>query len=224
MMKGNVWKLAAAVVLVVLAGCAVTGCSAPQVAQVAENVEIPADSSERLVYSTHAERPGWTMDEPGTVDGVMSFVGTSARHASEKNAREDARRNTINAVVKYMGTLAKEKFEKAQVTYGLESSVVDATESSRVFEKQLSTNMATKVKLAKWYGEKWQTPTGTGWQYFAMANVPQEAIDETFKSSAADQARKAEQKAKDAADAIARAQAEKASEFWTQMQEQGLVE
>ena len=200
-MKKSALKLALALVLAFLAGCAVTGCSAPKVA---ENVQIPADTSEQLVYSTHAERPVWTVDEPEAADGVLSFVGTSARHASEKSAREYSRRNTINAVVKYMGTLAKEKFEKAQVTYGLESSVIDATESSRVFEKQLSTNMATKVKVAKWYGEKWQTPTGTGWQYFAMATVPREAADESFKLTAAAQARKAEQQAKEAADAIAK--------------------
>jgi len=197
---------------------AIFGCGPATGPQVADDIH------EKLIYSTAPERPAWTMEEPDTVDGVMTFIGTSKRHAAEQSAREDARRNTIEAVVKYMGTLAKDKFEAARVTYGLESSVIDATESAREFQKQLSTNMATNVKFKSWYGEKWQTPTGIGWQYFAKALVPQEAVDGTFKKSAADQARKAEQQAKEAADAIAKQQAEKAVDFWKQMQEQGLTE
>jgi len=197
---------------------AIFGCGPAVGPQVADDIH------EKLIYSTAPERPAWTMEEPETVDGVMSFVGTSKRHAAEQSAREDARRNVIEAVVKYMGTLAKDKFEAARVSYGLESSVIDSTESTREFQKQLATNMATNVKVKSWYGEKWQTPTGIGWQYFAKAEVPQEAIDGTFKKTASDQARKAEQQAKEAADAIAKAEAEKAADFWKQMQDQGLTE
>lgn len=199
--------------LAMLAGCASSG------------VDIPKPGQESLIWSSEAQRPGWTMMEPeGVEDGLLTFVGTSLRHATEQGAREDARRNVTSAVVKYMGTLVKDKFEKASVSYGLDSSVIDPTSSARQFEKQLATNMASQVKPKSWYAEKWQTPTGIGYQYFVQAKVPANAMDAAYKKLAKQQAQDAEKKAKEAADDIAKAQAEKASEFWKKMQEESLVE
>ncbi|PLY12630.1 MAG: hypothetical protein C0624_00535 [Desulfuromonas sp.] len=199
--------------LALLAGCASSGVNAPTPGQ------------EALIWSSEAQRPGWTMMEPeGVEDGLLTFVGTSLRHATEQGAREDARRNVTSAVVKYMGTLVKDKFEKASVSYGLDSSVIDPTSSARQFEKQLATNLDGQVKPKNWYAEKWQTPTGIGYQYFVEAKVPANALGDEFKKLAKQQARDAEKKAKEAADATAKAQAEKASEFWKKMQEENLVE
>ncbi len=212
-------KIIALVGLVVIA--ALAGCSSKE----ASPVGIPDEAgAEKLIWSSAAERPGWTMNEPDTEDGVMSFVGLSDRFATEKGAREDARRNAMESVVKYMGTLVKDKFEKATVSFGLESSVIDPTASAREFEKQLAVNMASKVKMKSWYMEKWQTETGIGWQAFALGKVPMGAIDETYKDTARSKQKEAERKAKEAGDAIAKAQAEKAADFWKQMQEQGVVE
>ena len=47
------------------------------------------------------ERPDWVYNEPSEEDGLLSFVGMSAVHASEQNARKDARRDAINNVVQY---------------------------------------------------------------------------------------------------------------------------
>ncbi|MBU0729798.1 MAG: hypothetical protein KKE17_04270 [Proteobacteria bacterium] len=204
------------IAITVLSGCA---------SQESGPVGIPDESAqEKLIWSSQAERPAWTMEEPDTEGDVMSFVGVSDRFASEKGAREDARRNAMESVVKYMGTLVKDKFEKAAVSFGLESSVVDPTASAREFEKQLAVNMASSVKMKSWYMEKWQTTTGVGWQAFVLGKVPRSAIDDTYKNTARAKQKDAEQKAKDAADEVAKAQAEKAADFWKQMQEQGVVE
>ena len=53
------------------------------------------------------ERPDWVYNEPSEEDGTLSFVGMSNVHASEQNARKDARRDAINNVVQYLGTMAK---------------------------------------------------------------------------------------------------------------------
>ena len=212
-MKSSILKLAVgAAALLMLAACG------------GKDPSIPPEAHEKLIWSSAAERPEWTMQEPDTEGGVMSFVGLSDKFASEKGAREDARRNATSGVVKYMGTLVKDKFEQARVSYGLESDVVDPTASAREFEKQLSVNMANKVKAKNWYEEKWLTPTGVGWKAFVRVTVPQEAIDNSYKETAANLAKKAEQKAKEANDEFAKKQAEKASEFWKQMQEQGVTE
>jgi hypothetical protein len=187
-------------------------------------VSIPTDNQETLLWSSAAERPGWTINEPETVGGVMSFVGLSNKFATEKAAREDARRNASGAVVKYMGTLVKEKWERAATSMGLDGDVINPTAATREFQKQMAVNMASKVKVKSWYIEKWSTPTGTGHLVYALAKVPETALDETQKQTAKSMARAAEQKAKAANDEIAKQQAEKAAEFWKQMQESGVTE
>ncbi len=220
-MNINLLKFAMGLFVVsTLFGCA-TKSSVPM--QPAD-VSVPTGVDEQLIWSSAPQRPGWTMEEPDTINGRMSFVGLSGSMATEKAAREDARRNAVNGVVAYMGTLAKDKFERARVSFGLESTVVDPTSSSRAFEKQLAVNIANRVKPKKWYAEKWQTLTGIGYRVFVLAHVPMDSMDESYKSMARDMAKNAENNAKQAADNIAKAQAEKAADFWKQMQSQGLVE
>jgi len=190
--------------------------------QMVKPTDTPSGVDEKLISSSEPTRPEWTKKEPETANGIMSFVGLSGYYATEQLARDDARRNAINNVVSYMGTLAENEFEKALVDYGLSSSTIDPTTSARIFEKQLSANIARTIKVKEWYTEKWQRPTGTGHLVFAWANVPQSAVDETMNATTGDLAKKAEQQAKEAGDEVAKKQAEKAAEFWKQMQEQRL--
>lgn len=155
-----------------------------------KDVSIRPEAHDKLVWNSSPERPGWTMTEPEILDGIMAFVGLSEKYATEKVAREDARRNATSGVVKYMGTLVKDKFEQARVSYGLERDVIDPTASARFFEKQLAVNMAKKVKVKQWHEEQWYTPTGTSWKIFVLVNVPMEAIDATYKETAASMAKK----------------------------------
>lgn len=184
----------------------------------------PGNTGETLVWSSEPQRPGWTLEEPSSANGTMFFVGISGNFASEQSGREDAKRNAINSIVSYTGTLAKNKFEQARVSFGLESSVVDPTASARIFEKQLAVNVARQVKAKKWYIEKWQTPTGTAHRVFLLAEVPESSVNDSLKDTAKGMAKKAEQQAKEASDDVAKKQAEKAADFWKQMQEQGLSE
>lgn len=217
-MKARMMMAGALLALTILAGCAST------TVEPAKAVAPPPDPIEKLIWSSAAQRPAWTMEEPGTREGVLWFVGLSAKYSTEQQARDDARRNATSSVVKYMGTLVKDKFERAVVAYGLSSDVIDPTASSREYEKQLAVNMANRVKMQTWYQEKWQTPTGVANLAFVLAHVPQEALDESYKATAQSMAKDAERKAKEAGDAVAKAQADKAADFWKQMQDQGLAE
>lgn len=220
-MNTNLFKLAVGLLVVsTLFGCA----TKPRVSMQSADVSAPIGVDEQLIWSSAAQRPGWTMEEPDTVNGMMSFVGLSGSMATEKSAREEARRSAVNGVVAYMGTLAKDKFERARVSFGLDSTVVDPTRSSRAFEKQLAVNIANRVKPKKWYAEKWQTPTGIGYRVFVLTNVPMNSMDESYQNMAKDMVKNAENRAKQAADNLAQKQAEKAADFWKQMQAQGLVE
>ncbi len=212
-MSKVIQAVCAASLMFVLAGCGGTTA-----------ISIPTDNQESLIWSSAAERPGWTVNEPETVGGVMSFVGVSDKYATEKAAREDARRNANSAVVKYMGTLVKEKWERVATSMGLDGDVINPTAATNEFQKQMAVNMASKVKVKSWYIEKWAAPTGTGHLVYALATVPETALVETQKQTAKTMARAAEQKIKEANDDVAKKQAEKSAAFWKQIQERGVTE
>ena len=202
-------QLLAGLILIALVGCSAPG---PEPEPVIEEAPAPT-------------RPEWTMNEPDVEGGVMSFVGLSNVHASEKNAREDARRNAVDAVVQYLGTLAKTKFEQASVSYGLSSEVVDPTTSARNFQKQVAANVARRLKAKKWYMERESDASGkSGYKYFVLSTVPVAEMDKAFQQTAKKNMEDAQKKAQEAATAQAKQQQEQAAEFWADMQKQGVVE
>ena len=176
------------------------------------------------VWSSEEARPKWTVEEPEVDGNTMLFVGVAEKYATESEARDAAMRNVTKHVIRYLGTLAKDKYEKIALSYGLTSSVIDPTASSREYEKQLAANVAKKVKAKKWYVEQWNTSTGTGWKAFVMAAVPTEAINDSFKNTAKSNMQAAQRKAKEAADEVAKKQAEDAAKFWKDASKQGIVE
>ena len=171
-----------------------------------------------------SERPEWTMSEPEEDDGKMFFVGISEVHASEQNARDDARSNSVKAAISYMGTMAKSKIETASTSYGLSSEVVDPTTSGRQYEKQVSANVTRRLKASKWYMERETDASGKkGYKYFVLAQIPTQEFDNAFKQTAQQNIDDAKKRAKEAATAQAKDQAEKAADFWKNMKEQGML-
>jgi len=172
-----------------------------------------------------SDRPEWVMNEPGVEDDKMFFIGISAVHVSEKNARDDARRNSINAAIQYLGTMAKSKFEQAQVTYGLASEAMDPTTSARQYEKQVAVNVARRMKAEKWYMERETDASGKkGYKYFVLSGIPVVSLDEAFQQTAKKNMEDAKKRAKEAATEQARRQQEQAADFWAEMQKQGVTD
>lgn len=213
--------LIAASLCVGLAACAGTP---KQDLSASSGTSSPQMAGEQLVWSSSQERPAWTMSEPDTEGGYMYFVGVSGNMATENLARNDSMRDATNKVVNYMGTLAKDKFERARVSLGLASTVVDPTEGSRQFEKQLAANVARQLKAKEWYAERWMLPTGNAWKTFVLARMPKETVNESLQNTAEENIRKAQEDAKAAATQTAKKQAEDAAAFWKQMKDQGLID
>ncbi len=172
-----------------------------------------------------SDRPSWTMEEPLVEGDYFTFVGLSNIYATEKAARNDARRDSINSVISYIGTLAKSKWEEASVSYGLEGETIDPTRASRQFQKQMAANMATRLRVIKWHLEREKGSSGKlGYKYFALGQIPKASVNSAFQKTAAHNLENAQQKAAAAADAKAKAQAEKHATFWEEMTQQGLIE
>lgn len=203
--------------IVILALFFMIGCAAQSQKQ-----HQPATSSQDPIVQ---QRPEWVMNEPEVEGNDLYFVGISAVHATEKNARNDARRDATNSVVQYLGTLAKTKYEQATVSYGLSSQVVDPTTASRQFEKQVAANVATRMKTTKWYMERETDSIGKkGYKYFTLAKIPKDSLNEAFQNTAEQNMKDAQERAAKAATAQAKKQAEDQAKFWTDMKQQGVVE
>lgn len=180
---------------------------------------------ETLLWSSNSDgRPSWTINEPDKKEQNLLFIGLSKKYATEKEGRDAALRNATNNVVKYLGTLAKDKFEDTSITFGLSSSIVDTTASSRKYQKQLSQSLVKRVRPVQWYIEQWQTNTGIGWKVFVMAKIPLVSINESFKHTAKENKLIAQRQARAAADKVAKKQAENAVQFWSKMSEEGVLD
>ena len=170
------------------------------------------------------ERPDWVYNEPSEEDGPLSFVGMSNVHASEQNARKDARRDAINNVVQYLGTMAKTKFEQVTQSYGLSSQIVDPTTAAQQFEKQMSANLAREMKTKTWHPEREKKSGVWGYKYFVLAQIPKSSIDNSFRKSLDQNIKKQQEEAEKAATQKAKEQSENAIDMFRKMKKEGLME
>jgi len=210
--------------LVALALAFVTGCTTAQPQQAPPPAAVVPPPVERPVWASEAERPKWTVEDPAVEGTTIFFVGAAERYATEPEARDQAMRNSIKMVVGYLGTQAKDKYEKVATSFGLSSAVVDPTNASREYEKQLSENVVKKAKAKKWYIEQWNYPTGMGYKVFALVSVPVDEVNDAFKQTAKQNMEDAQKAARAASDTQAKSQAENAAKFWEEMTKQGVVE
>jgi len=168
-----------------------------------------------VIWQSEVPNPNWIYtEEPNAMEGYIFFVGLSLGTANEKEARNDAMRNTREQVTKYMGTYSISSFEKKAVSFGLSRSTFDPTEASKAYIKEMSENVTQKVKSNKWYIELRKSPTGQ--QYFAYVhtNVPEEALSVSLKDYAAIKIKEAQERAKVAENEEAKVQAENMKNFW----------
>lgn len=205
------------VVLVIAASAGLLGCGG------AKGVVGPSDNLvEKCVWKSQETQPAWIYDTPKPEGGSEFFVGVSSDQANQQLARESAQQNAAREVVSYMGTAVKSNFKRVRISFGLSSDVEDPTTSEKAFDEQLAANMVKQLRMRQWYEESWQARTGMARRAWVLAEIPRGNIEDTYKSTAGDMANQAAKKAKDQSDDRAKAQLEKASDFWKQMEQQGL--
>ncbi|MEK7449404.1 MAG: hypothetical protein AAB019_07960 [Planctomycetota bacterium] len=186
-------------------------------------IEPAPQLAEKLIWSSHQQRPGWTVSEPDTQEGKLFFVGLSGKFAMEKDGRDDAQRHATANVVKYIGTMVQEKFQRISTSYGLSSEIVDPTKAARNFEEQLAQAFATRVKSKEWYSEKWENPKFKESYYlvYLLANVPQSSIEKTYEETCDANIADLKKKRDAANDEKAKAQFENAMKAFEEAKKQG---
>ena len=145
----------------------------------------PAVGGEKMLWSTHKERPAWLQTPPRTEGEYYLFVGQSEKFAIEKGAKDAAYRDAIKQAGISINTSAASSFQKLLANHNVESQIIDRTTVSREFEEQLSKALIKKAMVKQYYEEQRQNKSGQDyWIAFALLEVPMSSIDEVYKNVA----------------------------------------
>jgi len=170
-------KLFLFVLLLFASGCA----TAPRIKST--GIEKPLE--EKLTWSSHKERPSWTINEPYSEGEFLLFVGLSDKLDTEKKSRDNALSSAITNVVKFIGTDTKSRFERIQTAHGLSTDILDPTITTQKLEDQLSKALTRQIKARDWYLEKWKAKYRSySEDYFlvyALCLVPKAEIDKIIQ-------------------------------------------
>jgi len=163
--------------LMVLLGCSTSGPLKPGPG------ETPIDET--------GKKPGWAEVVPAPDGMFQYFVGLSAPFATEKGAREDARKDALNQVVQYGGGIFKNKSEKIRMSNNLSSEVTNPTLVARVYEKHLSIKMIERVKDLEYYIEKSEKNGNIAYKAYVLMRMPNDLFAKTLEDTFAEQRDKA---------------------------------
>ena len=171
------------------------------------------------------DRPEWVMVPPGPEGDQLYFVGTSALYGTEKHARRDAKRDAIREMSEYVRVLNKNKFERASVTYGMDSFVIMPTVSERNFEKIMSASTASFLRVEEMYFEREADAAGVpGYKYFVLTGISKTDLETALQSNAKANAEDAQKAMGLASTEAAKAQWKNARDFWKELAQDGFVQ
>jgi hypothetical protein len=219
-MKNLIWLVVAIMGAILVFGCA----SAPKpTPPVKENLQPASEPGEKMIWASHNPPPSWRYSIPEDKDGNLFFFGISGNFATEQLGRDDAQRNAITEVTKYIGTSVKDKLERIVTSYGLSKEVVDSTIASRRIEEQFSSAFVTRVKTKELYIEKWEvTKTKeTYYKVYVFAYVPRSAIDKSYEETLDGQIDDLKKKRDEANDEKAKTQYDNAMKAFEDAKKQG---
>jgi flavin-binding protein dodecin len=191
-------------------------------------IAVGCSSKQELVkeaLNSVGDRPEWVMVPPAPEGDQLYFVGTSALYGTEKNARRDAKRDAIREMSEYVRVLNKNKFERASVTYGMDSFVIMPTVSERNFEKIMSASTANYLRVEEMYFEREADAAGVpGYKYFVLTGISKTDLETALHANATANAKDA-QTAMDLANTeVAKAQWKNARDFWKELAKDGFVQ
>jgi hypothetical protein len=176
-------------------------------------------------YPDQSNRPEWVMSEPLLDGDLLFFTGVSSLYATEKSARRDAKRDALFSGMEYLSTIAKAKYEQAEMGFGLDGATLSPTIGTRGYYKFVHMNVLKGARTTKWYFEREADMVGRpGYKYFALVAMPKKDFFKAFSNTAKTNVFKAQTEAGNAVNEVAKAQAIQSMEFWKLVEEEGITE
>jgi hypothetical protein len=224
-MKTYSLKMAFIGLLIVFIFTLFIGCAGKQEV-VRSEPRIPQRTSqtEQMIWSS-GERPGWTINEPRSDGPSLYFVGLSDKHANERGAREETRRDVANQVVNYLGVAVKDHFQEITTRFGLSSDISDPTNASRRVQDQFAAGVARQIKVEQWYIEQWQTQSGsTYYLVYGLGSIPKSVVEKQWEDAINQEQDNIRDKIKNERNAQAKSQMQDALNAFESMKGSGFID
>ncbi|MEW5804617.1 MAG: hypothetical protein AB1847_21200 [bacterium] len=173
-----------------------------------------AEKPGKILSATQPNRPNWIDTEASVKDGYLTLVGISGDCATGKLSIAEAMTDAQTKIVKYLGDLAKLEFKRISASSDLAGKIVDPNSAATSYREFLASDISKRAKESDFYGEKWSSPGGNIYRSFVLIKMPRAVIENSVKRFAVYNAAKAWQASKSATGKAAKKQAQKAAEFW----------
>ena len=189
-----------------------------------ETRELTLETLKPITYPDQSNRPEWVMSEPLLEGDIIYFTGVSSLYATEKSARHDAKRDALFSGMEYLSTVAKAKYEQAEMGFGLDGATFSPTIGTRGYYKFVHMNVLKGARNTKSYFEREADMAGRpGYKYFALVAIPKKHFFDAFNNTAKINVFKAQQEAANAVTEVAKEQANQTVEFWKLVEKEGLT-
>jgi hypothetical protein len=138
-----------------------------------------ASPGEKLLWSTHTERPDWCAGGSMDTDGdTLQFRAISDKYSTERYAREDAEQASRKMTVRYTGNLVRASVQNILEQEGSATDTLDPDRVQQEFERQLTNGGISQLASTTWHLEKWLDSRGkVYWKAFLLSEIPRDELD-----------------------------------------------
>lgn len=137
-----------------------------------------------FVESFPSIRPDWVDSVPQS-DNDLVFVGVSNYLANEANARDDARNDAFNQIVKYYGTIIKNTASENKSVKSLASDVIDPYIESEELIQSFAERYVSEIIAENYYTEKYLIDDNQEqWLCYVKCSVSKEKVRHEIDSFA----------------------------------------
>lgn len=122
----------------------------------AEKIEIAIGNAKVFVESFPPQRPEWVNSVPVS-DESLFFIGVSSYLANETNARNGARNDALNQVVKYYGTVIQSKAQETKSSKNFSSEIINPYIEQEEIIQSFAQRYVSEILPENYYIEKYLT-------------------------------------------------------------------
>jgi len=205
--------LAAAIVLMAIAGCA----SKPKPEVSAQKVRQEAENRAKPIETIPEVMPGWVIKVPDTPT-TLSFVGSAGRYATatgNQGARYYAEDNGRSALVSWLGTLMVDKARTHAAIAGITSEIFSPQVIGQSLLERLSQNISSTLTSREYYTEIYLDNTNRPcYEVYVLMEIEKSYVKRVLDNYGKEQAENFAKKAAEEQDAVRKQQLEKAAEFF----------
>ncbi|AJF08174.1 hypothetical protein [Geoalkalibacter subterraneus] len=135
----------------------------------------PAPIGDSIIWSTHDERPGWSVEAPDIDEGdEYVFVGQSLYHSTERGARVNAEANAAQQAALFLSRHVEGQYAESTTGGGTESGIQDPNVSIDGVLKISTDQVLNKMQVDEWYLENWRKGPDTLWKAFVRVKIPKD--------------------------------------------------